>query len=153
MEAERKEGLAGRAGWAVGDTLRFPPLISVWEVQQVVERGLVVELEDIGGHRHLIEWHEAAKAVRPNALDSATTGGKAMSTTKAGSQDALVRRPVCPKCGCRRFRNIGSFGTVGHDNATAVAVYVECMRCEEMWDRKSPNASPSATPNPEECHE
>jgi hypothetical protein len=59
---------------------------------------------------------------------------------KAGSQDALVRRPVCPKCGCRRFRNIGSFGTVGHDNATAVAVYVECMRCEEMWDRKSPNS-------------
>lgn len=58
---------------------------------------------------------------------------------KAGWQDALVRRPVCPKCGCRKFRNVGSFGTVWHDNSTATAVFIECMRCEEMWDRKAPN--------------
>ena len=67
--------------------------------------------------------------------------------SKAGSQDALVRRPVCPKCGCKRFRLVGSFGHYTDDGGQfhTVANFIECMRCDEMWDRKSPNASPSAT--------
>ena len=58
------------------------------------------------------------------------------------SHHALVRRPVCPKCGCKKFRNIGSFGHYVDEGKKfhPVAVYIECMRCEEMWDRKSPNA-------------
>ncbi len=52
-------------------------------------------------------------------------------------QLALIRRPVCPKCGCKKFRNVGSFGHYVDEGKTfrPVAVYIECMRCEELWDR------------------
>ncbi len=44
-------------------------------------------------------------------------------------------RPACPKCGSRRFRKVGSFGPAGHTDDTAIAVYVECMKCEAVWGR------------------
>ena len=45
--------------------------------------------------------------------------------------------PICPKCGCKRFRCIGSFGHYTDDGGQfhAIADYVECMQCGEMWDR------------------
>ncbi len=51
--------LAGAAGSAVrvGDTLRCPPLRLIWRVDQVMERGVVVEV--IGhGHKDILEWYE-----------------------------------------------------------------------------------------------
>ena len=50
--------------WSVFDTFTIPPFATVWEVQQVVERGLVVEEEGAGGHRHLVEWSELSGAHR-----------------------------------------------------------------------------------------
>jgi hypothetical protein len=40
----------------------------------------------------------------------------------------------CPKCGCLRYRNIGSFGPAGHTTKTAGAMFViECVRCNHLW--------------------
>jgi len=43
---------------AIGDHIRFPPgFLKLWCVEEVVERGVVVDLPDSHNpHRHLVEW-------------------------------------------------------------------------------------------------
>lgn len=46
-----------------------------------------------------------------------------------------MKRSICPKCGCKRFRILGSFGPVNPRKKSDVLVCVECMRCEHAWIR------------------
>lgn len=68
-EVERQEAsgsLPPAHGWAAGDTLRFPPYKTVFKVEQVVERGLVLSIAENGSHKHLCEWARVLEGERPN---------------------------------------------------------------------------------------
>lgn len=48
-----------------------------------------------------------------------------------------MKRPKCPKCGCKRYRNVGE---IAHINTktykrTVVERVVECMKCDEVYAR------------------
>lgn len=44
------------------DRIRFPPWTGVWDVAEIVERGLVLWRYHQHDHKHLLEWHELTDA-------------------------------------------------------------------------------------------
>ena len=45
----------------VGDRFRYTKWENVWEVKEIVQRGVLCDLYNLkvlGAHKHLCEWHE-----------------------------------------------------------------------------------------------
>lgn len=65
-------GVASHDLFSVGERFRFTGFKTIWEVLEIVERGWIVGQYLPGspfhhGHKHLIEWSEAASISSLNA--------------------------------------------------------------------------------------
>lgn len=56
-----------------------------------------------------------------------------------------MKKPECPKCGCKKYRNVGEIASIMEVPAapwrktkykrTVVEKVIECMKCDEVYAR------------------